>query len=67
LTLPPGTDGGQRLRLRGKGIPGAGSKGDGDLYITVRIAVPRDLDAEGRAKVESLADLGPADPRKGLW
>jgi curved DNA-binding protein len=67
LTLPPGTDGGQRLRLRGKGIPGAGSKGDGDLYVTVRIAVPRDLDAEGRAKVESLADLGPADPRKGLW
>jgi curved DNA-binding protein len=66
LTLPPGTDGGQRLRLRGKGIPGAGSKGDGDLYVTIRIAVPRDLDAEGRAKVEAVADLGPTDPRKGL-
>jgi DnaJ-class molecular chaperone len=66
LTLPPGTDGGQRLRLRGKGIPGVGRHGDGDLYVTVRIRVPRDLDAEGRAKVETVADLGPADPRRGL-
>lgn len=66
LTLPAGTDGGQRLRLRGKGIPGAGRHGDGDLYVTVRIRVPRDLDGAGRARVEAVAELGPADPRKGL-
>ncbi|HKJ23752.1 MAG TPA: DnaJ C-terminal domain-containing protein [Myxococcota bacterium] len=66
LTLPPGTDGGQRLRLRGKGIPGAGRHGAGDLYVTVRIRVPRDLDDAGRARVEAVAELGPADPRKGL-
>jgi curved DNA-binding protein len=66
LTLPPGTDGGRRLRLRGKGIPGAGRHADGDLYATVRIRVPRDLDDAGRARVEAVAELGPADPRKGL-
>jgi len=66
LTLPPGTDGGQRLRLRGKGIPGAGKRGDGDLYVTIRIRVPRDLDDAGRQQVEAVAALGPADPREGM-
>jgi len=66
LALPPGTDGGKRLRLRGKGIPGVGRHGDGDLYVTVRILVPRDLDDEGRSRVEAVAELGPADPRKDL-
>lgn len=64
LTLPPGTDGGQRLRLRGKGIPGVGTGGDGDLYVTIRIRVPRDLGDEDRARVEALRDLGPATPRE---
>lgn len=66
LTLPPGTDGGQRLRLRGKGIPGAGKSAAGDLYVTVRIRVPRDLDDAARARVEALRDLGPADPREEM-
>jgi len=66
LTLPPGTDGGKRLRLRGKGIPGAGRHADGDLYVTLRIRVPRDLDAEGRARVEAVRALGPEDPREEL-
>jgi curved DNA-binding protein len=66
LTLPPGTDGGKRLRLRGKGIPGAGTSPAGDLYATVRIRVPRDLDDAARARVEALRDLDPPDPRKEL-
>jgi DnaJ-class molecular chaperone len=66
LTLPPGTDSGKRLRLRGKGIPGAGRHPDGDLYVTVRIRVPRDLDAEGRRRVEAVRALGPEDPRREL-
>ncbi|NNL65218.1 MAG: J domain-containing protein, partial [Myxococcales bacterium] len=65
LTLPAGTDGGRRLRLKGKGIPGAGGNAAGDLYATVRIRVPRDLDDAGRARIEALRDLGPADPREG--
>jgi DnaJ-class molecular chaperone len=67
VTLPPGTDGGQRLRLRGKGIPGAGSQPAGDLYVTVRIRVPRNLDESGRRAVEALRDLDPADPRAELF
>ena len=66
LTLPAGTDGGQRLRLRGKGIPGAGRSAAGDLYVTVRIRVPKDLDDAGRERVEATGELGPQDPRKDL-
>lgn len=64
MTLPAGTDGGRRLRLKGKGIPGAGKQAAGDLYATVRIRVPRDLDDEGRARIEALRDLGPTNPRE---
>jgi curved DNA-binding protein len=39
LTVPPGTQNGRRLRLRGRGLPRAdGSRGD--LYAVVRIVVP---------------------------
>jgi len=67
VTIPPGTDGGQRLRLRGKGIPAAGSQPAGDLYVTVQIRVPRDLDEAGRKAVEALRDVGPGDPRQELF
>ena len=40
--------------------------GTGDLYVTVRIRVPRDLDDAARVRVEALRDLGPADPRKEM-
>ncbi|NMB75135.1 MAG: DnaJ domain-containing protein [Myxococcales bacterium] len=53
LRIPPGTQGGQRLRLRGKGLP-AGGGSRGDLYARVRIRVPKRLDAEGKKLVEKL-------------
>jgi curved DNA-binding protein len=58
MQIPPGTDGGSKLRLRGKGIPGAGGKERGDLYVTLRIRVPKDLDDAAR---EKLAELLPSE------
>jgi len=66
VTVPPGTDGGARLRLRGKGIPGPRGGAPGDLYALIQICVPRDLDDEGRAALKTLERFEPADPRKGL-
>jgi DnaJ-class molecular chaperone len=66
VTIPPGTDGGARLRLRGKGVP-APRGPRGDLYVVVQIRVPKDLDHEGRAAVERLKRFEPEDPRKGLF
>lgn len=67
LTIPEGTDSGRRLRLRGKGMPNPGRGEPGDLYVTVQIRVPRQLDADARAKLASLARFDPADLRRDLF
>ena len=58
--VPPGTDAGKKIRLRGKGItPEKGAAPPGDLYVTVQVQVPRDLtDAELRKlrEFESMYD-----------
>ena len=66
VSIPPGTDGGTRLRLRGKGVPHPSGSGAGDLFAVVQIKVPKNLDAALRERVEALAELDVADPRKGL-
>jgi DnaJ-class molecular chaperone len=67
VTVPPGTDSGQRLRLRGKGIPDPSGGPPGDLYVVIQIRVPKKLDAEGLAHADALAEAGPEDPRKELF
>src|SRR5438132_662160 len=56
LKVPPGTQGGQRFRLRGCGLPGlSGSRGD--LYVVVQIAIPKKLSEREREIWEQLAQL----------
>jgi curved DNA-binding protein len=45
--------------LRGEGL------GDGDLYATVKIEVPRKLSKKERELYEELAKVSSFDPRKG--
>jgi len=66
VTIPPGTDGGARLRLRGKGVPKTSRGPAGDLYVNVQIRVPKDLADADREQVEKLAALDVADPRRDL-
>jgi len=66
LTIPPGTDSGSKLRLRGKGVPSSSGGTPGDLYVVVQICVPRDLPPEMAKKLEELAEYEPADLRKEL-
>src|SRR5438552_13598996 len=56
LKVPPGTQGGQRFRLRGCGLPGlSGSRGD--LYVVVQIAIPKKLSDREREIWEQLSQL----------
>jgi curved DNA-binding protein len=56
LKIPPGTRGGQRLRLRGRGLPSsAGTRGD--LYVDVQIDVPKKLTESERKLWQELAKL----------
>ena len=56
LKLPPGMQGGQRFRLRGRGLPGVSGQ-RGDLYVVVQIAVPKKLSERERELWDQLAQL----------
>ncbi|MCA9895901.1 MAG: DnaJ domain-containing protein [Anaerolineae bacterium] len=57
LTIPPGTQGGQKFRLSGKGMPKLKHKGQfGDLYARVNITVPTNLTDAQKQQVEALRD-----------
>lgn len=64
LKVPPGTQSGQKLRLRGRGVPHLRGQGRGDLYAEVRIQVPIGAEAERLAK--ELGRLYPGEVRGAL-
>ena len=43
LRIPPETDNGKVFRLKGQGMPVYGGEGQGDLYVTVRLRLPKNL------------------------
>jgi len=68
LKIHPGTQSGQKLRLREKGVPSAmrdGVRGDEIVEITVTVPMPRD--ERTKELLRELAKLNPEDPRAELW
>ena len=63
LTIPPGTQGGQKFRSRGKGLPRRGRE-PGDLYIIVRIIIPKTLTPREKALFEELQHVSSFHPRE---
>jgi len=61
LTVVPGTQSGQKFRLRGKGFPG---QTPGDLFVTVQIAVPSSVSANEKKLFEELAKTSSFRPRE---
>ncbi|MBI4611845.1 MAG: DnaJ domain-containing protein [Candidatus Rokubacteria bacterium] len=66
LVLPPGTQSGQVFRLRGKGLPRLDGERRGDLYVTVKVLIPRGLDARTEEIFRQLERLLPDNPRVAL-
>jgi len=54
ITVPQGTSSGQKLRLRGKGLPNP-SGSAGDLYAEVRIVSPKKLSAAQKSLWQKVA------------
>lgn len=55
LSIPAGVQGGQSLRLKGQGMPVAGQAGKfGDLYLRIKVLVPKALTDEQRVAIEDL-------------
>ncbi len=64
--VPPGTQGGQKFRLRGKGVHDPRTDSTGDHVYTVRIAVPKRLSPAGREAAALFDSLYESDPRASL-
>jgi molecular chaperone DnaJ len=68
LKVPPGTQSGQKLRLREKGVPSAVNEGArGDEIVEIKIVPPNVRDERSKEVLRELAKLNPEDPREQLW
>jgi curved DNA-binding protein len=63
VKVAPGTSSGKRLRLKGRGLPGSGAAGNGDLYARVQVVVPEKISDDERHLYEKLADLSDFEAR----
>lgn len=68
LRIPPGTQSGQKLRMRERGVenPQAGGQ-RGDQIVTVEIVVPQLTDERSREIMREFARLNSQDPRVSLF
>lgn len=68
LSVPPGSQSGSRLRVRGRGVPAFDGGKAGDLFVVLQVQVPPSDQAEDTAReaAESLDALYPGDIRAGL-
>jgi molecular chaperone DnaJ len=67
LKIPPGTQTGQKLRMREKGVPSATRDGlRGDQIVEVKIVVPRVQDERSKEILRELQRLNPEDPRQSI-
>lgn len=66
MKLPPGTQGGQRFKLSGKGFINPKTKQRGDLYVDIKIVVPTDLPKDAMNAIKTIESLYKENPRKGM-
>ncbi len=68
VRIPPGTNSGQKFRLREKGVPLARKPGRrGDQYVEVQVVVPRPVDERVRNLLKELGRIAPEDPRRDIF
>jgi DnaJ-class molecular chaperone len=67
MAIPANSNSGRTLRLKGKGAPKPGLKGErGDQYVSLKVMLPEQADAELAAFLKDWAPKHPYDPRGKL-
>ncbi|MEO6444805.1 MAG: molecular chaperone DnaJ [Gemmatimonadaceae bacterium] len=71
VRIPPGTQSGQVMHLRGRGLPRVNSSGVGDLHVRVQLWTPDTVSREEEDLLRRLAEVQGAVPEqarsKGFW
>ena len=63
ISIPPGIESGERLRLPRKGYK-SGLGGRGDLLLEVKVLVPKNLTDEEKQLITKLSEISNYEPRK---
>jgi curved DNA-binding protein len=63
LKIPAGSQGGQTLRLKKRGLPG---KTPGDQYVILKIIIPQPTSDEAKALYKKMAEEMPFNPREKM-
>jgi molecular chaperone DnaJ len=66
LRVPPGTQSGQRFRLRERGVPSARDGRRGDLVVEVRLVLPKMLDERSKELLREFGRINGEDVRREL-
>ena len=64
VRIPPGTNNGRQLRVRGRGLPKGKGAEPGDLYVVVNVQLPQQLNEEERALWEKLSRVSRFNPKE---
>jgi molecular chaperone DnaJ len=67
LKIPPGTQNGQKFRLREKGVLNSRKSTHGDQIVEVSLTAPKVQDERTKEILRELAELHPEDPRASIW
>lgn len=66
LKVPPGSQSGRKMRLKGRGVPSLRGGTPGDMYLLLQVKVPEEATAEVREAAEVLARAYRGDVRREL-
>ena len=64
LTIPAGSESGEKHRLRGKGIENINSFGKGDMYVVLKVKTPKKLSREQKKLFEQLSKTSLDDDKE---
>jgi DnaJ-class molecular chaperone len=67
VNVPPNSQSGTKLRLRGKGVAATEPSSRGDLIITLKVLLPTSIDSEFKTAVEAWNKRQPYHPREEIF
>jgi molecular chaperone DnaJ len=66
MKIPPGTQNGQKFRLRNRGAPLLRANKKGDQVVEVQVALPKNLDERSKELLREFEKLNSQNPRKNI-
>jgi molecular chaperone DnaJ len=66
MTLPAGSQSGQKFKLSGKGFPSSRTGKRGDQYVSIKVVVPKNLKEKDREAIQNIDMMYGESPRKGM-